>query len=51
MTIDTLTIAGLISALPLVLLVLAIGRKVCDDRPECEQLPAELREADCCPAD
>jgi hypothetical protein len=51
MTIDTLTIAGLISVLPLVLFALVMRHRVCDDRPECEQLPAHLREADCCPAD
>ena len=46
MTIDALTIAGLISALPLVLFVLLMSRKVCDERPECEQLPAHLREGE-----
>lgn len=51
MTIDILTIAGLISVLPLVLFVLVMRRRVCDDRPECEQLPAHQREGDCCPAD
>ena len=51
MTIDSLTIAGLISALVLALFVLLMNRRVCDDRPECEQLPVHLREGDCCPAD
>ena len=32
-------------------LVLVMRRKVCDDRPECEKLPAHLRDGDCCPAD
>jgi hypothetical protein len=51
MTIDILTIAGLISVLPLVLFALVMRRRVCDDRPECEQLPAHLRDGDCCPAE
>ena len=51
MTIDALTIAGLISVLPLVLFVLIMSRRVCDEPPECEQLPAHLRERDCYPAD
>jgi hypothetical protein len=51
MTIDILTIAGLVSVLPLVLFVLVMRHSVCDDRPECEQLPAHLRDGDCCPAD
>ena len=51
MTIDFLTIAGFLSVLPLVLFAVVMSRRVCDDRRDCEKLPAHLRERDCCPAD
>lgn len=51
MMIDTLTLAGLISMLPLVLFVLFRGHRVCDDDPECARVPVHLRKTECCPAD
>lgn len=51
MTIDALTLSGLISILPLILFTLLRGQRVCEEQPECDRLPRHLRGPECCPAD